>query len=124
MDAGRCDLDAEARRGSFDRTPEGLMNGSLGMKNCHDAGKMGCRLFQHLKPLAAHRAFVARKSRDVAARMGKVGDETLANRIPAPDEPDRTIPHRCFSTASARLLNTMMTSGEKASSSATTVRIC
>src|SRR5712691_7240252 len=58
-----------------------------------------------------------------SARASSTGG-TSRTGSPTPTNTIGSFPAIGFSTASARLLNTMMTSGENASSSATTVRIC
>jgi hypothetical protein len=52
VDAARRGLDAEARRGLLQRTPERLLNGRLGMHKHHDSCDVGYGLFQNLKPPA------------------------------------------------------------------------
>jgi hypothetical protein len=63
VDAARRGLDAEARRGRLQRTPERLMNGRLGMHDHHDSRDVRYSLFQYLKPLAPDRAIEAGRNR-------------------------------------------------------------
>ena len=124
VDAAGRDLDAQARRGIFDRSPDGLMDGRLGMKDRHDAGQVRRGLFQYLEPLAGHRASVPAKPVMLPPGRARLATNPSPTGSPTPTNTIGTFPAIGLSTASARLLNTMMTSGENASSSATTVAIC
>jgi hypothetical protein len=86
VDAARRGLDAKARRGRLQRTPERLMNGRLGMHDHHHPRDPRYGLFQHLKPLAPDRAIEAGETGDVAARMSKARDEPIANWIANPNK--------------------------------------
>ena len=54
--------------------------------------RWGSRLFQHLKPFAAHRAIETDEAGDIAARTGEAGNESGAERIADPGEHDRHLP--------------------------------
>src|SRR5690349_3286926 len=76
--AARRRFHSEARRGCFERIPERLMNGCLGVHEHQDASDVGCGLFQDLQPLASDRPVGASKTGDVPDRMGKARNESIA----------------------------------------------